>query len=172
MSSQLNLVALPEPDISARGGRRKEESAGMASVSRSKRLTNNQVAGQTLASRACAPTLEPIAVADRPASATDSTEIAMDQLCTNDQVVIQTAHSTYIFLVIDARLQIGQVVGGVFGDYAVDALLEILPQSRQLRVGGQALFHIKSNGGHKRVTTSAITHLIHRKKEPESTRQD
>jgi hypothetical protein len=99
-----------------------------------------------------------------------ATEIALDQLRVNDQVLIQTAHSTYIFLVIDPAKHLGLVVGGLFGDYAAEAYLEVTPITRDqcLRAGVRACFYIRSSSGYRRVITSAITSLIHRRAGTES----
>ena len=99
-----------------------------------------------------------------------ATEITLDQLRINDQVVIRTAHSTYIFLVIDPSKHLGLVVGGLFGDYAAEAFLEMEPGTcdHRLRAGVRLCFYIESSAGGKRVTTSAVTDLIYRRtgKEP------
>jgi hypothetical protein len=92
-------------------------------------------------------------------------EIALDQLRANDQILIQTAFSAYVFLVIDPAKPLGLVVGGVFGDYAAEASLEVLsirPTSR-LRVGLCARFHVESPAGCRRITTSVITNLLCRR---------
>ncbi len=93
------------------------------------------------------------------------TEIALNQLRMNDQVVIRTVHSTYIFLVIDPSKHLGLVVGGAFGDYAVEASLEVMPvtHDHRLSMGVRVCFYIGASVGSKRVTTSAITELIHRR---------
>jgi hypothetical protein len=48
-------------------------------------------------------------------------KIALDQLGVGDQIVIQTAHGVYIYLVTDTAKHLGMVVGGVFGNYAAEA---------------------------------------------------
>jgi len=94
-----------------------------------------------------------------------ATEIALDQLRVNDQVVIRTAYSTYIFQVIDPSKHLGMVIGGVFGDYAARAYLEVAPITRdhRLRTGVRVCFYVESNPWGKRVTTSVVTELIHRR---------
>jgi hypothetical protein len=92
-------------------------------------------------------------------------EIALDQLRIGDQVVIQTAHSAYIYLVTDPAKRLGMVVGGVFGNYAAEAFLKVSPaaDNYRLRAGARALFYIRSSAGYRRVTTSVITGLILRR---------
>ena len=94
-----------------------------------------------------------------------TTEIALDQLRVNDQVVIRTEHGAYIFLVIDPSKHLGLVIGGVFGNYAAEAVLEVEPGTRdhRLRTGVRVCFYIGSREGGKRVTTSAVTDLIYRR---------
>lgn len=94
-----------------------------------------------------------------------SAEIAFDQLRVNDQIVIRTAHSAYIFLVVDPLRQLGLVVGGVFGNYATEAYLDTAPvtQDNRLRTGLRARFHTGADGMGRRVITSVITELIHRR---------
>jgi hypothetical protein len=101
-----------------------------------------------------------------------ATEIALDQLRVNDQIVIRTAHGTYIFLVIDPSKHLGLVVGGVFGDYAVEAFLEVAPVTRDqlLKAGMRVCFYIGSIAGGKRVTTSAVTDLNYRRTGTEQSR--
>src|SRR5262245_44419033 len=91
--------------------------------------------------------------------------IALDQMRQNDQIVIQTSHSAYIFLVIDPANRLGMVFGGWFGDYPTEAYLEVLPAADddRLRSGSRALFYVGSPAGYKRVTTSVITNLIYRR---------
>jgi hypothetical protein len=84
--------------------------------------------------------------------------------------VIRTAHSTYIFLVIDPSKHLGLVVGGLFGDYTAEAFLEVSPisQDQRLRAGVRVHFYVRSNMRSRRVTTSAITGLIHRRARTEN----
>lgn len=91
-------------------------------------------------------------------------EIALDQMRQSDQIVIQTSHSAYIFLVIDPAKRLGMVVGGFFGDYATEAYLDVLPAADddRLRAGSHALFYVGSRAGYNRVTTSIITNLVYR----------
>lgn len=98
-------------------------------------------------------------------SAEATAEIALNQLLANDQILIQTVHSTYVFLVTNPAKCLGLVVGGVFGDYAAEASLEAFPfvHDCNLRAGVRVRFYVESAAGSKRVTTSVITNLIHRK---------
>jgi hypothetical protein len=93
-----------------------------------------------------------------------ASEVPLDQMRENDQIVIQTSHSAYIFLVIDPVMRLGLVVGGLFGEYATEAYLEVLPAAHddRLRTGSRAIFYVGSRAGYKRVTTSIITNLIYR----------
>jgi hypothetical protein len=92
------------------------------------------------------------------------TVIACGQLRANDQILIHTEHSTYIFLVIDPIKPLGLVVGGVFGDYAAKVFLDTMPmvQDCVLQTGRRVIFHAATIFGHKRVTTSVITELVYR----------
>ena len=107
-----------------------------------------------------------------PAVELDATaEIALDQLRAGDQILIHTLHSTYIFLILDPAKQLGQVVGGVFGDYAIEVLLDTMPvaHDHRLRAGMRVLFLAAGSRG-KRVTTSVIKRLVHRPAEMRATR--
>jgi hypothetical protein len=92
-------------------------------------------------------------------------EISLDQLRINDQILIRTKYSTYTFLVIDPTKFLGLVVGGVFGDYAVEAYLETRssPLDHRLRAGIRVSFYASSTVGCRRVTTSAITKILYRR---------
>ena len=106
-----------------------------------------------------------LAITSAASSAESPSEVALNQLRADDQLLIQTAHSTYIFLVLDRANRIGMVVGGAFGDYAERAHLEGVPDARDgcLRTGMRVRFHVESGAGRRRVTSSIITGLIHRK---------
>jgi hypothetical protein len=97
-------------------------------------------------------------------------EIALDQLRVNDQVLIRTRHGAYTFLVIDPAKHLGLVVGGLFGDYAAEAFLEVTPNTRdqRLRAGLRVCFYVRSSLGRRSVITSAVTELIHRRAGTES----
>lgn len=92
-------------------------------------------------------------------------EIELDQLSAGDQIVIFTTHSDYIFLVSDPAKHLGMVIGGVFGNYAVEAYLRVLPVAGdcRLRAGSRAVFYVGSSVGCRRVTTSIITNLVLRR---------
>jgi len=93
-------------------------------------------------------------------------EIALEQLHAGDQIVIQARYGAYIFRVIGPPQRLGLLVGGVFGNYAVQAVLEMLPVETDhlLRAGGRALFHVESSADPRLVPTSVITHPIHRRR--------
>ena len=110
--------------------------------------------------------MSPLIDVSSPSESLEATpEIALDQLRVGDQIVIQTAHSAYIFLVIDPSKHLGLVVGGVFGNYAAEASLGVLPATRdhRLRPGVRVRFYIGSSAGGRRVTTSTVTDIIHRR---------
>ena len=101
-----------------------------------------------------------------PSVATEAaTEIALDHLRGADQLVIRTLNNTYTFLVDDPVKRNGLLSGGVIGNDPVQAVLDSAPAMRghRLRAGERACFYVTSGGGLKRMTTSVITHLIHRR---------
>jgi hypothetical protein len=158
MSSHLNLASL-------RSGRR---AADVAITTASNRSADSLSFGSRAPSRQTGALVADAIVEQRllaANSAEATAEIALNQLRANDQVLIQTVHSTYIFLVTNPGKCLGLVVGGVFGDYAVEASLEAFPFAHDcnLRAGVRVRFYVESAAGSKRVTTSVITNLIHRK---------
>ena len=94
-----------------------------------------------------------------------STEISLDKLRVNDHVLIRTAHSAYTFRILDPAKHLGLVEGGVFGNYAVKAFLEVAPITRdqRLKPGVRVCFYTSSFLGYQRVITSSITSLFHRR---------
>jgi hypothetical protein len=84
-------------------------------------------------------------------------------------MLIQTAHSLYLFLGSTPADPRGLLVGGVFGEKPIEAFLvgaistsnseSEYPTS--LTAGSRAVFHILSNGEYRRVVTSPIVKLIH-----------
>jgi len=92
-------------------------------------------------------------------------EIALDQLRAADRLVILTLNSVYTFLVNDPVNRKGLLSGGVIGNDAVQAVLEVASsaQDHRLRTGERVRFYIISGPSIKRVTTSVVTNLIHRR---------
>ncbi|HKR59084.1 MAG TPA: hypothetical protein VJS64_05070 [Pyrinomonadaceae bacterium] len=156
MSRQVNLISNSEQVDRSTGNL---SSVGQTSSRQSGALSRYETG---CASRPTSP--------DQSAQATP--EIALDQTRVNDQVVIRTAHSTYIFLVTDPSRHLGLVVGGLFGDYAAEVFLEVLPvtEHHRLKAGMRVCFYIGSRAGCKRVITSAVTELIYRRTGTESPR--
>jgi hypothetical protein len=84
-------------------------------------------------------------------------------------LLIQTAHSVYLFLGSTAADPRGQLAGGVFGEFPIGALLvgaistsNSKSESRTaLTAGSRAVFHIESDGVWRRVVTSPIVKLVH-----------
>ncbi len=85
--------------------------------------------------------------------------------------MIHTEYSRYSFLVLDPVERIGILTGGRLRRAMARATLVGMiesddPSSRDetsLKVGAQALFHLKSPQGIRRITTSVITSIIHEK---------
>lgn len=174
MSRRLNLISSTEPDAPKQSGRLADEGvvnalaepagSGAGSHSSGGRTPSRQSGALAVNANACA--------GQRPSptnSLSDSRgttpEIALDQLRIGDQIVIQTAHSAYVYLVTDPAQRLGMVVGGVFGNYAAEVFLKASPAADNYRLtaGARALFYTRSSAGYRRVTTSVITGLILRR---------
>jgi hypothetical protein len=158
MTGNLKLTSSPEPITLDRGGRLRDEDkkTTLALPTERSRRPGTPADGST--SRA-----------SRRPKRTDSLwatpEIALDQLHTGDQILIRTVNSTYIFLVTDPAKRLGLLVGGVFGNYAAHAVLDVWPvePDQRLRAGARARFQVESSAGIKRVISSVITGLTHRR---------
>lgn len=100
-------------------------------------------------------------------SAAAGYELDLDSLSAGDEVVIETAHSTYRFTVDDPAIPAGRLIGGVLGNEAVDAALVAhqgtIVSSRlarkKLRAGAKAIFLIEWGNRLRRLTTSRVTRL-------------
>jgi hypothetical protein len=97
-------------------------------------------------------------------------EIAFKELRASDNILIQTANSTYRFAVTDPIRRHGLLSGGSLGGDLEDAtLVGVLTENHSgfrsdtsgLRTGSCALFFIKEGNGFKQLTTSLITDLVH-----------
>lgn len=97
--------------------------------------------------------------------------VLFEDLKASDSLTIHTEYSRYSFLVLDPAERVGILTGGRLRRSMVKAILvgmiEDDDESRRtessLGVGAQALFHIKSRQGVRRITTSVITNIIHEK---------
>jgi hypothetical protein len=123
--------------------------------------------------RMCGTRLRPGAAqeSERPkAAAASIEEIAFDDVEASDRILIQTENTEYRFSVVDPENRRGVLSGGSFGDGSKDAtLVGVLIGGRaghssdtsRLKVDARALFYINGGAGLKRMTTSAITSLVH-----------
>lgn len=97
--------------------------------------------------------------------------VLFEDLHASDSLTIHTEYSRYSFLVLDHLQRVGILTGGRLRRSMARATLVGMienddPSSRDetsLKVGAQALFHLKSQQGIRRITTSAITNIIHEK---------
>lgn len=97
-----------------------------------------------------------------------TSEIELDDINTDDNVLIRTRNSEYRFLMIDSVKHRGRLSGGSIGEEPREAIL-IESQSNDdggalkgfhgLRIGARALFYVTSGRGVERVTTSIILGL-------------
>jgi len=176
MSRQLNLISSPEPGAPKHSGRLAGEVVTNAPEEPAGRSTgSHSCGGRTPARQSGALAGDATARANQrpspsisPSDFIEATpEIPFDQLRPGDQIVIQTAHSAYIFLVRDPARRLGMVVGGVFGNYAAEAYLEVLSVADDFRrrAGACAIFYVTSGAECRRVRTSVITCLIYRRAE-------
>ena len=174
MSRRLNLISSTEPDTPKHSGRLEGEDVVNASQEPARRGAGiHSCGGRSPSRQSGALAVDGNGCADLRPSPTDSLsdfigttpEIALDQLRIGDQIVIQTAHSAYVYLVTDPAQCLGMVVGGVFGNYAAEVFLKASPAADiyRLRAGARALFYTRSSAGYRRVTTSVITGLILRR---------
>jgi hypothetical protein len=98
-------------------------------------------------------------------------EIHLDSLNTSDEIVIKTAHSIYRFTVDNPTIPSGRLIGGVLGNQSVGATL--IPgrgkngssrlAHKKLTAGLKVIFLIEWGNSLRRLTTSAITGLVHGK---------
>jgi len=120
----------------------------------------------------------PAALAQKPArpraALASIEEIAFDDVKATDRILIQTENSEYRFSVVDPESRRGVLSGGSFGDKLQDATLVcVLIRGRigegrdtsRLKIDSRALFYLNVGAGLKRLTTSAITNLVHIREE-------
>jgi hypothetical protein len=97
-------------------------------------------------------------------------EIAFKEIHATDNILIQTANSTYRFSVTDPQRRRGFLSGGALpGDLEDATLVGVLIENNhgfqsdmsRLRTDSCALFFIREGSGFKRLTTSLITSLVH-----------
>ena len=98
-------------------------------------------------------------------------EINLDNLGAADQILIETAHSVYSFTITDPALPSGKLIGGVLGNWQVNASL--VPSQlrggssrfarRSLRINSRLMFLIEHGNNVRRLTTSTVTKLFYRK---------
>lgn len=89
-------------------------------------------------------------------------EIALDSLRAGDEIVIETTHSVYRFIVTDPLIPSGRLAGGVLGDQSQEAALIAggrktdRPGSthKKLEAGLKVTFLIEWADGFRRLTTS------------------
>lgn len=97
-------------------------------------------------------------------------EIDITSLIAGDQLLIETNHSIYIFIIADPRKGIGNLIGGLLGNYMARACLlslsidksTALQNRKSLRPSMHARFLIESGNRIRCLCTSPITKLIHR----------
>lgn len=99
-------------------------------------------------------------------------QIDLDSLSANDQVLIETTRSIYVFTIIDPVAISGRLIGGVLGNQIVDAYL--LPSyvksgdstitHKTIKAGVKFTFVIEASKGIQRLTTSSVNSLLHKKR--------
>jgi hypothetical protein len=100
-------------------------------------------------------------------------EIDLNTLSAFDQILIETAQNAYIFTVTDPTGPAGSLAGGIMGScpvgaYMLPSYLEIGASEmahKILRAGAKAAFMIEAAQGLRRLTTSTVISLLHRKSE-------
>lgn len=98
-------------------------------------------------------------------------ELDLASLSAGDQLVIETAHSIYSFTVSDPTTPSGRLMGGVLGNRLVNAaLIPSRSASGPVRLvhndlgnGAKMIFIIEQGHNLRRLTTSAVMRLLHRK---------
>lgn len=98
-------------------------------------------------------------------------EPGLTSLRVADQLIIETAHSVYSFTVSDPATPSGKLLGGVLGNRLVNAALipsrsASGPSSlthNDLGTGSKMIFIIEQGNNLRRLTTSTVTRLLHRK---------
>jgi hypothetical protein len=99
-------------------------------------------------------------------------EINLDGLSAGDQILIETAHSLYSFTITDPHIPSGKLIGGILGNRPVNAALvpsysgnrRLRFVRRKLRTSSKFTFLLEHGNCLRRLTTSVVTKLIHRKK--------
>ena len=95
-------------------------------------------------------------------------EISLDKLCAADNIYIRTTNSTYIFVVTDPKDRFGVLMGGVFDNKPVPAMLVGVEQptgsvqtidNLTLRKGSRAFFFTGPFQTPGRLLTSVIQSL-------------
>jgi len=98
-------------------------------------------------------------------------DMGLASLRVADQLIIETAHSVYSFTVSDPATHSGKLLGGVLGNRLVNAALipsrsASGPSSlihNDLGAGSKMIFIIEQGSNLRRLTTSTVTRLLHRK---------
>jgi hypothetical protein len=96
-------------------------------------------------------------------------EVNLDSTGGSTCTLIQTANSSYLFLMTAPAERLGLLVGGVLGECPASAILvgatpdaAGLPGNQAcLRTGSRAVFDIASEAGYKRLVTSPVVKLVH-----------
>ncbi|HEX5733800.1 MAG TPA: hypothetical protein VF131_13270 [Blastocatellia bacterium] len=92
-------------------------------------------------------------------------EIELDSLRKADQILIETARSIYVFTIKDPKALSGRLIGGLLGNRLVEAhLLASRAGQKRLKAGEKFTFIMDAAMGPKRLTTSTVKVLVHRKK--------
>jgi hypothetical protein len=99
-------------------------------------------------------------------------EVKLANLSAGDQLLIETSRSVYCFTVTDPNVPCGKLTGGILGNRLVAASLVPAHSGsrrpkfarRSLRTNSKFIFLIEQGKYLRRLTTSAVTRLIHRKK--------
>jgi hypothetical protein len=96
-------------------------------------------------------------------------EVYPDSTSESTCTLIQTANSSYLFLMTAPSERLGLLVGGALGECPASAILVgampgaagISESQPCLRTGSRAVFDIASDGGYKRLVTSPVVNLVH-----------
>jgi hypothetical protein len=95
-------------------------------------------------------------------------EIAVQEVCAADSIMIHTRNSTYKFVVVNPTSRRGLLTGGVCGDAVFKAVFiearrqddaDLNHNPWHLTTGSRALFLVESKDGLQHLMTSTIIHL-------------
>ena len=100
----------------------------------------------------------------------EPSELRISDIRADDEVLIETRNSTYVFVLTDPEERSGLLYGGRLGQNISDAIIVgtiaedgkmVIEDSPVLRTNSRALFFLRARGGLEQFLTSAISGLTY-----------